>query len=113
MTQTSLLDAIELKEEGMKRAIQHAEIIEPNWQEMALRFLETFAHNHLVFTGEDVRNASSGIVPEPPCLRSWGSVIRTAANRGWIEQIGTVKVRNARAHCANAARWYSRIAWKS
>lgn len=94
---------------GISRALQHAEKVEPGWQDRALAFLLDYAETHETFSGESVRQASRGIVPEPPHLRAWGSVIMAGARRGWIRKIGYVQVTNPAAHQANAALWRSVI----
>jgi hypothetical protein len=113
MEQMTIDSAIELRDRGIQQAVEHAEEITPNWKELALSFLETYAHSHFNFAGEDIRAAAEGIVPTPPSLRAWGSVIKTAAMRGWIIQIGFHKCDNPKAHRANAARWQSRLTWIS
>jgi hypothetical protein len=52
-----------------------------------------------------IRMAAKEIVPEPPSLRAWGSVLLTAARRGWIKQVGYIKVENVKAHRTPAALW--------
>ena len=102
-------DGCELRDKRIARAAQHAEDIEPDWQEKALNFLRTFAQKQCSFSGEIVREASQGCVPEPPHLRAWGAIMLTAAKRGWIAKDGYIQVQNPRAHKANAALWKSRI----
>ena len=102
-------DGRHLRDKGIARAAQHAEDVEPDWQEKALDFLRTFAQERSLFSGEMVREASHASVPEPPHLRAWGAIMLTAAKRGWIVKDGYIQVQNPRAHRANAALWKSRI----
>ncbi len=95
------------RDKGILKAAQHAEEIYDQWQMKALAFLETYAMNHHRFSGEMVRLEARGIVPEPPSLRAWGGILMGASKRGWIKQVGYVRVENPRAHKANAALWES------
>ena len=108
-TQASLLDGRELRDQGMKRAVDHAELVYPDWKDQALAFLRGYAEMNKIFAAEDVRRASDGFVPEPPHLRAWGAVIVLARKKGWIRQSGFIQVSNPRAHSANAALWTSNI----
>ncbi len=98
-----------LRDQGIQRALNHANQAKKNWQEMAFRFLVEYARQHDEFSGEEVREASRGSVPEPPSLRAWGWPLIRAAKEGIIEQIGYVQVKNPAAHRANAALWRSKI----
>jgi hypothetical protein len=97
----------DLRDRDIKRAIQHAEEFYNDWQKTALDFVYLYAINHRKFSGEMVRQTAKGIVPDPPSLRAWGGIIMIAAKRGWIRQIGYIKVVNPKAHKANAAYWES------
>jgi hypothetical protein len=101
-------DGQDLRDRGMKRAQQHAEDVEEGWNIKALDFLYIYAKKHPgKFSGEMVRLEADGIVPKPPSLRAWGGILAGAARRGWIRQVGYVKVKNPAAHQANAAQWES------
>jgi hypothetical protein len=94
----------------MKRAQQHAEEVEEGWNIKALDFLYLYAKRYPgKFSGEMVRLEARGIVPDPPSLRAWGGILANAARRGWIRQVGYIKVKNPNAHQANAALWESLI----
>lgn len=95
----------QLRDKGIEKAVKHAESIHENWKDRAYEFLLTYIKSHKRFMAEDVRIASARIVPEPPSLRSWGSIIRRAACSGHIKSLGTRKVKNPRAHCANSSFW--------
>lgn len=95
----------DLADKGIKRAVSHAEQIQERWRVTALEFLYFYIQRNDRFQVEDVRKAAKGIIPEPPSLRAWGGIIRSAAARGWVRQVGIEPVQNATAHCANAAVW--------
>jgi len=117
MNQLSFLDiektkpnGADLRNRGMKRALQHAEELEEGWNVKALDFLYVYAKkNPGRFSGEMVRLEAKGIVPDPPSLRTWGAVLLQGSRRGWIKQVGYTKVTNPAAHQANAALWESLI----
>lgn len=98
-----------LRDAGIKKAVDHADEVKGGWSTLALTFVEHYAMNNSIFSGEKVRGASAGIVPEPPHLRAWGGVILKAAKRGIICKRGYVQVENPNAHRANATLWQSNI----
>lgn len=95
----------ELRDQGMQRATNHADAVINDWSETAYQFLLGYLHSHSLFMTEDVRKASEGIVPEPPSLRAWGSIIVRAAKSGFIKRAGYENVKNARAHSTPATLW--------
>jgi hypothetical protein len=101
--------ALQLRNRGIKKALTHAEQVKAMWGRLALEFMRTYCETHLYFMTEDLREASRGIVDAPPHLRAWGGIILSGARNGWIGQDGTDKVKNPKAHMANAAVWKSRI----
>ena len=110
MTQTDLnFSGADLRDRGMQQAVDHANEVSNGWSAIALTFVEHYAMNNLTFSGERVRGASAGIVPEPPHLRAWGGVMMKAAKMGIIRKCGYVQVDNPNAHRANATLWQSNI----
>lgn len=95
----------ELRDKGMAQAIAHAEQTVPDWSDQAYGFLLQYIAKHPEFMAEEVREASVGIVPEPPSNRAWGGVIRRAALAGKIFRIGFQSVKNPRAHAAPCTLW--------
>lgn len=109
MKQLSMDLGKKLKEDGMKRAVDHANAVHKEWSEVAYDFLKGYIEINPMFMTEDVRFASQGIVPSPPSQRAWGSVIRRAAVEGIIFKAGTKSVKNGKAHMAFATVWKSLI----
>ena len=99
----------ELRDKGISSALDHAELAHENWGDQAYAFLKKYARTHRQFMAEDVRQASEGIVPEPPSKRAWGGIIVRGKIAGIIERIGYGQVNNPKAHRANAAVWQSKI----
>lgn len=108
--QTELLTGDQLRDQGMTRAIDHANQVHANWSEDAYAFLIVFVATHKdEFMCEDMRSSSEGIVPEPPSKRAWGAVVAKAAKSGLIKRKGFRSVSNAKAHSANASVWQRSI----
>ena len=113
--QTSLFTGEELANQGIKKAVDHANQVTPKWAEMAydcfLSYLGCCPSGYN-FMAEDVRDFSTRHypficdgLPEPPSLRAWGGIMRRAQRAGVIRAIGTRKVVNPKAHSANATLW--------
>lgn len=110
MEQTEIaLSGSALRDEGIQKAVDHANEKTEKWSDRALAFLKQYASTNSVFSGEQVRFAAGGVIPFPPHLRAWGGVMMSAARQGLIEKIGYIQVENPLAHRANAALWRSKI----
>lgn len=99
----------QITDDAIQAAVDHANVTHIDWSGQAFDFLKGYAEINPRFMTEDVRNASSGLVPTPPSARAWGGVVRRAVKAGIIYQSGTDRVKNVRAHGANAAVWISAI----
>lgn len=95
----------QLRDEGIKRAIDHADAEQPKWSEHAWWFLQTYMKTHKTFTTEEVRKASEGVIPEPPDARAWGGIIRKAVKEEMIELITYVPAEDPKAHRRPTAKW--------
>jgi len=93
------------RDQGISKAIQHADDCVLNWSAQAYSFLTSYIRFNDTFMTEDLRAASVNIVPQPPSLRAWGGVMLRAVKSGLIKNAGYQKVKNPKAHCANAAVW--------
>lgn len=96
-----------LRDAGIKQAIDHADEVISDWQDRAYSFLLNFLANHNgTFMCEDVRVYSEEMgLPEPPSNRAWGHVMVRGKANNLIESWGTKKVKNKKAHRANANLW--------
>lgn len=94
-----------LRDKGIAQAIDHADKVEEKWSEKAYDFLLKYIQSHDEFMAENVREASKGILSEPPNLRAWGGIFMKARCAGLIYRITFKSVENAKAHCANASFW--------
>lgn len=103
--QTQLFTGADLRDKGIKVAITNVNTKVPNWSEIAYGFLIGYIRFHREFMAEDCREASKGIVPEPPSKRAWGAVIVRAKIEGLIKSVGFRNVTNAKAHRTPASVW--------
>ena len=108
MSQLTIFDQVESnrrRNEGMQQAIDHANDKEPKWSDIAYGFLLRYMRSNVRFMTEDVRQASEGVVPEPPSQRAWGAVIIRAVKEKKIVRHSYQKVKNVKAHSTPASVW--------
>ena len=97
-----------LRDDGIKRAADHADEIVDSWTAKALEALRGIAPRFLVFTASTVRQrAHMEGLPLPPDPRAWGSVFRGARKLGLIEFLRYVPDPDPSRHCGPTAeyRW--------
>jgi hypothetical protein len=111
MSQVQIDFAKKITEEAIQAGVDHANAIHECWSDVAFDFFKGYAEINPRFMTEDVRMASKGLVPEPPTARAWGWIALKAAKAGIVHNKNreTDKVKNIRAHHANAAVWKSLI----
>lgn len=98
-----------LRDDGIKRAADHADSANPTWGQRAFAAFKSFAMTHLVFTTEEVRlDAELHGLPDPPDKRAWGSVAARAARQGFVIRHGHEKASSPKVHCMYVTRWRSR-----
>lgn len=67
--------AQDLANDGMARAVEHADAVEGDWSERAYQMLLDYALNHFEFMTENVRVwAHERGLPTPPDGRAWGAI---------------------------------------
>lgn len=94
-----------MRDKGIKKAVDHANEVYNDWNEKAFSFLIIYIQSVNEFMVEEMRQASTGIVPAPPSLRAWGGIIVRAAKAGLIKKTGFRNVKNIKAHCTPATVW--------
>lgn len=96
------------RDEGITRAVNHANQVERGWEDMAYEFFVNvfLKHQRGPFMCEDYRASCKGVVPDPPSLRAFGGIITKAKRRGLIKRIGIRPVKNPKAQMANATVWH-------
>lgn len=93
---------------GMKLSCDNAEHKEPGWGKKASYLLGEFllAQGYNKFLCEDFRKyCEVAQLTTPPSLRAYGGIILKAYKEGLIKNVGYGKVKNPKAHAANAAVW--------
>ena len=103
-------DARAARDAGIRQAAEHAEEVNPDWNELADEALRVFAASKRAsgeaFTSEDVRKSiAAAFVPQPPHLRAWGSVFKRAAHAGLIVKAGVTNSAAAHCHLSYVAQW--------
>lgn len=98
----------ELKQDGIRRAVEHADRKIDSWSERAYKFFCAFIAQGFVneFQTEDARIYSELHGLEiPPTKRAWGAIPLRAAKAGLIVKAGHAAVSNPLAHKAFASLW--------
>ena len=103
-------DGLQLRDKGIKKAIDNANDTHDKWSDKAYKFLLDYikygeGRDQYEFMTEDVRVASEKAIPKPPSNRAWGSVILRASRSGLINRVGFANVKNAKAHKTPASVW--------
>lgn len=109
MTIEDAIRARELRDDGMQRAVDHANHVEPGWQERAVGYVKAFALVRREFMCEEARRyaEAQGIGP-PPDKRAWGAVMMKCARMGLIEKIGLGYAKDPKVHMNPASVWRSK-----
>jgi hypothetical protein len=107
--QLNILDGIREKEAGLLQAVTHADSVHGDWSgkawQMFVNWLSGWAPGHK-FLIEDFRfSAELQGLEKPPSSRAYGFISVRARKQGLIIQAGTAKVKNVKAHRANAGFW--------
>ena len=101
----------ELRDRGIKMAIDGAEYDCPNWKLKARFALQEFIKGNpgRKFQAEDVRRwAYRNGLPRAQNDRAWGWIMLSAKRRGMIRFVGYKPVTNLTAHRTPAAVWQGR-----
>lgn len=111
MTDLFSFDSRALARDGMNRAIEHADRVEPSWSERATAILLDYATTHSEFMAEDVRVHAHKVMglPNPPDPRSWGAVVNNAVRGGVIVRDRYELTKIPPAHATPRPVWRSRI----
>jgi len=99
------MNGTELRDIGIKKALDNADNTHDKWSEKAFNFLKDYIKHNDTFMAEDVRIASVDEVPIPPSKRAWGGVVIRASKAGLIKRVGFSNVKNPQAHATPATVW--------
>lgn len=99
--------ALDLTDQGIQRALDHANNSDINWSDKAYKLFELYLKTHPKdFLNEDFREFAAKMgLPEPPSLRAYGGIIRKAKTAGIIIRCGFRSVKNPKAHLTPASVW--------
>ena len=98
-------DGSQLRDKGIKKALDNADNTHDKWSEKAYKFLIKYIKSQYNFMTEDVRIASEKEIPLPPSNRAWGGIILRASRAGLITRVGFSSVKNVKAHRTPATVW--------
>lgn len=85
------------RDDGIARAIDHAEAVDSSWPEDAFAALARYCETSTgPFLSEDMREAAhnSGLAA-PPDRRAWGAIVKRAAREGLIVKAGAEPARSS------------------
>lgn len=101
----------DLARDGMARAVEHADRVEPSWSDRASDILHRYALTNPEFMAEDVRVYAHKIeqLPSPPDPRAWGAVVNTAVRQGLIARDRYELTKIPPAHATPRPVWRSLI----
>lgn len=120
MTQPTLFDQVksrdqfsgivakQLRDAGMKKAVDHANAVSPNWSEKAYkRLLEFIDRVPGEFMIEDVRAFSvlDDGFEMPPNSKAWGSVVVRAFKAGIIKRVRYDQAKGPKCHMTTVSVW--------
>lgn len=95
----------QLRDKGIKQALDNANDTHEKWSEKAYKFLVNYIKSNNQFMTEDVRLASEKEIPIPPSNRAWGGIVVRASKARLISRVGFSIVKNAKAHKTPASVW--------
>lgn len=104
--QLNISFAIQARDKGIKRAVDHADRVNASWSEKVYNLLKDFVKRYSgPFQFEDFRLSIAGLIPEPPHKRAFGAIAAKAAREGLIRRVGYAPVKSVNCHRANASVW--------
>lgn len=112
MDQPSLFDGLEhgrqLKEQGIARAIRHADDELPTWSAQAYEYARRWIlrRGAVPFFMHEIRqDAERDGLPSPPELRAWGALPRRLVRAGLIRHVGIFPSSQPEQHMAPKSKW--------
>lgn len=101
---------LDLAQAGMNRAVEHADVVSPEWSIEAHQMLCVYAQLHEEFMTEDLRVwAHRKGLPKPPDPRAWGAVVQQAVRRRVIVRDRFSLTKIPPAHATPRPVWRSCI----
>jgi len=83
-------DYLSQRDEGIARAVSHADALDPEWSDTAFGMLQEFCtvRRGCLFTSEDVRRWCDIRGFETPVAKAWGHIMLRGARTGLIVKVG-------------------------
>lgn len=102
-----------LADAGLNLAVDTANTEHPGWAERCWQLFWQWLNKkpmYFEFMIEDFREYLNkyDLLEKPKSDRAFGFISKKAVSRGLIELSRIVRVKNKKAHCANAALWIKR-----
>jgi hypothetical protein len=108
MNHPNLTQAMAERDTGIRRAIDHAERVEPSWGDMALDQIRAYAALHKEFISEECTDwAAARGFASPTDPRAWGAPFKVAARLGIIRKVGYGV--SKRRHLSPCPLWASAV----
>lgn len=104
--------AVAGRDDGIRRAVEHADRIEPDWAERAFAWIERWALTHPGESATTKRLRYMAVedgLPRPPTNFAWGGPILRAARAGVLVRAGATMDGDATMHVKLVPVW--RSAW--
>ena len=97
-----------LRDEGIQKAVDHANHVHEAWSEDAYRYFQIYLNHKpkgFKFMIEDFREHIRGTLADPPHKRAFGSLAVRARKEKLIAKAGHGQVANPTAHRCFATIW--------
>lgn len=96
----------DLRDAGIKQAIEHADRAEPSWSDRALGYFMEYAATHAEMTTEEVRQYAERCgLQTPTDRRAWGAVALRAMRTGIVRSGGYTKAKSPTVHAMTVTLW--------
>lgn len=110
-TQLTLDIARAARDEGIERATDHANDVEPGWPASCYRVLEVYAGHTAEFNSMAFREHLARIKFPVPVPKALGGVFKKAARAGLLRKVGFDQ--HPERHCSPTPRWQSLVCRKA
>lgn len=97
--------AIQQRDLGIERAINHADRVCDDWGDKAYSLLLDFIKVTSEFMTEDFRLSTEGKLPEPPDNRAYGALIVRAKKNGLIRHLRYEAAKDKKSHRNPKSVW--------
>jgi hypothetical protein len=99
-----------LRDDGILRAVDHADAVHEKWSDKALamliEYIDLIGGTGSQFTSEMARfYAEEQGLPKPPDKRAWGAVMLGAARTKKCKKIGWTTASDPKVHCNPVSLW--------